>query len=754
MTIRQIPPLGSMTMVGLGMLLLLVPTAAHGQRAGRGGAPAAGSGAVDLTGFVRVIDGDTIETRINGKRVGIGLLGIDAPTGNTACGREAAAQLRTLVRGGLRLEEDRSLTFDECRRRLYRVVTRTGRPADEVLTEAGVARADGRGTHRQSLAAAEAASRAARRGCLWGRGVAGSIPDGRLATMSPDLGFQIGGGAGALETSSRDSNPVSAAGPPSAVAPLANVPGGFAEDVVASGLTDPTAFAFLPDGRILISEKRGLVRVQSGGQVLPAPMIDISDRVNDYWDHGLLGIVADPGFASNGFIYVLYTYENEAGWYDGPKTARQARYTVHGDAASPDSEKVIVGRNVGYSCQDFPAGADCLPSENPSLSVGAVKFAADGSLFLTVGDAASFNVVDGLAMRAQELDSLAGKVLRVNADGAGMADNPFWTGDAWANRSKAWARGLRNPYRFNVRPGSGVPYIGDVGWDAWEEVNVATAGANLGWPCYEGPERQAGYEPNESCQTLFAQGPPAVHWPLVALNHGGEGAAVTGVAFYTGTTYRSQYQGAYFYADYTRGRIRWVRVDADHGLVGAPADFATGAGGPVAIEMGPDQNLYYLAISSGQLVRIRSTTAPPPPPPPPGTGGYVSDRAWASVTNGWGPVEKDHSNGDLAAGDGGVLTIQGVTYAKGLGVHAASDVRYALGGACTQFTAQVGVDDEVGGNGSVVFQVWADGTKLYDSGLVTGTAAARAVSVNVAGKQQLQLVVTDGGDGGDYDHAD
>jgi NPCBM/NEW2 domain len=101
-----------------------------------------------------------------------------------------------------------------------------------------------------------------------------------------------------------------------------------------------------------------------------------------------------------------------------------------------------------------------------------------------------------------------------------------------------------------------------------------------------------------------------------------------------------------------------------------------------------------------------------------------------------------------------VLTIQGVTYAKGLGVHAASDVRYALGGACTQFTAQVGVDDEVGGNGSVVFQVWADGTKLYDSGLVTGTAAARAVSVNVAGKQQLQLVVTDGGDGGDYDHAD
>jgi hypothetical protein len=133
---------------------------------------------------------------------------------------------------------------------------------------------------------------------------------------------------------------------------------------------------------------------------------------------------------------------------------------------------------------------------------------------------------------------------------------------------------------------------------------------------------------------------------------------------------------------------------------------------------------------------------------------YLSDLTLTVVSNGWGPLERDRSNGDAAAGDGGPLTLNGTTYPKGLGVHAPSDVRYGLNGACTAFSAMVGLDDEVGASGSVMFQVWTDGVKRYDSGVVTGTTPARAVYVSVTGATQLALVVTDGGDDASFDHSD
>jgi hypothetical protein len=133
---------------------------------------------------------------------------------------------------------------------------------------------------------------------------------------------------------------------------------------------------------------------------------------------------------------------------------------------------------------------------------------------------------------------------------------------------------------------------------------------------------------------------------------------------------------------------------------------------------------------------------------------YVSDRTASSSTNGWGPVELDRSNNDAAAGDGLALTLNGVLYAKGLGAHAPSDVRYALNGTCTLLTVNIGVDDEVGANGSVVFQVWTDGVQRFDSGVMTGATATRSVYVSVAGATELALIVTDGGDGADFDHAD
>ena len=137
-----------------------------------------------------------------------------------------------------------------------------------------------------------------------------------------------------------------------------------------------------------------------------------------------------------------------------------------------------------------------------------------------------------------------------------------------------------------------------------------------------------------------------------------------------------------------------------------------------------------------------------------GTTSYLSDLAWTTTANGWGPVEKDRSNGEKAAGDGLPITLNGTVFAKGLGGHAASDVRYALNGGCTSFTTKVGVDDEVGANGSVAFQIFADGTKLADSGVMTGASATQTLTVDVTGRTSLQLVITNGGDTVNYDHGD
>jgi Domain of unknown function (DUF4347)/NPCBM/NEW2 domain/Calx-beta domain len=132
---------------------------------------------------------------------------------------------------------------------------------------------------------------------------------------------------------------------------------------------------------------------------------------------------------------------------------------------------------------------------------------------------------------------------------------------------------------------------------------------------------------------------------------------------------------------------------------------------------------------------------------------YLSDLTPTSVTNGWGPLERDRSNGEQAAGDGRTLTLNGVTYAKGLGVHAPSDITYTLSGAYTRFTADIGLDDEVGNGGSVIFQVWADGVQLFSSGVMRGASATQSVSVDVTNRKALRLVVTNAGDNFNLDHA-
>lgn len=129
-----------------------------------------------------------------------------------------------------------------------------------------------------------------------------------------------------------------------------------------------------------------------------------------------------------------------------------------------------------------------------------------------------------------------------------------------------------------------------------------------------------------------------------------------------------------------------------------------------------------------------------------------------AATNGWGPIELDRSNGEQGAGDGRTLTLGGVTYAKGFGTHAGSEMRFSLqghnGARCTRFTSRIGVDDEVGNRGSVVFQVFLDGALAYSSGTMTGASATRNIDLDISGRGELRLVVKDAGDGINYDHAD
>ncbi|MFI6685818.1 beta-galactosidase [Streptomyces sp. NPDC050485] len=142
------------------------------------------------------------------------------------------------------------------------------------------------------------------------------------------------------------------------------------------------------------------------------------------------------------------------------------------------------------------------------------------------------------------------------------------------------------------------------------------------------------------------------------------------------------------------------------------------------------------------------------PPPAPGAGPHDLADLDFTATNGWGPVERNTSNGEDAAGDGRPMSIAGVRYAKGLGVHADGDVTVFLGGACSRFTASVGVDDETGGGGSVVFSVLADGRQVATTPVLRGGQSAVALAADVTGAQVVDLVVGDGGDGNALDHGD
>ena len=299
----------------------------------------------------------------------------------------------------------------------------------------------------------------------------------------------------------------------------ADVPPTTGDDLTAetvySNLTQPTSIVFSPDGRnTYIAEKSGIIKVARDGQLQSNPFIDISQQVNNVSDRGLLDIAIHPDFENNPYIYLLFTYDppevfdntgNALARPDGQgnRAGRLIRVTANAGTqyrtVVQGSEVVLLGSASTWdnfnaftnSTSDFdepPAGIradgtniqDFIASDSSSHTVGALAFGLDNNLFVSIGDGTSFNRVDPRTVRVQDIDNLSGKVLRIDPiTGQGLSDNPFFNGNANANRSKVYHYGLRNPFRMTVDPATGQLYIGDVGWTQWEEVNTGPAGSNF-----------------------------------------------------------------------------------------------------------------------------------------------------------------------------------------------------------------------------------------------------------------------------------
>jgi len=168
-------------------------------------------------------------------------------------------------------------------------------------------------------------------------------------------------------------------------------------------------------------------------------------------------------------------------------------------------------------------------------------------------------------------------------------------------------------------------------------------------------------------------------------------------------------------------------------------------------DLGAFPNAYTATVPSHgvAMIKVTGTEALPPPGQP-----WVSDIPWKYAANGWGPVEKDASNGEEAAGDGRTIVVQERSFDKGLGVHAPSLLIVHLGGRCSAFTAHAGVDDEVENDATLVFQVWADGDLLFASDVMRANMPGVDIDVSLAGRRELRLVVDAAGDTQDHDHAD
>ena len=380
---------------------------------------------------------------------------------------------------------------------------------------------------------------------------------------------------------------------------------GLTVSTVASDLRFPTDFAFLPDGRILVAEKDGFVRVVEDGKVAGEPLLDLRGRINRNFFRGIVNVTVDPDFPAKPFVYVAYAVRGPKGPDSTePITARISRFSVRGGVAVMASEKAILGgdKPPRGSCRRLPRTADCLPAEVDHIGTDIV-FTPEGTMLIATGDGGGHEVVEPLAFLAQDPDTLGGKILHVDREGRGVPGNPYWNGNPDANRSKVWATGLRNPFRMAAVSGEAATLVvGDVGWNTFEELHIVRRGSDQGWPCFEGPERTPEYEETAFCRRYYDESSPAEPWFSVRQP---DGASITaGVPLGDAQGWPSGFAGHYVFADWAKSEIYAVPLDVD-----APAEeprtIASNASGPVAFAFRPE-GLYFLAVNSGELRLIAS----------------------------------------------------------------------------------------------------------------------------------------------------
>ena len=362
------------------------------------------------------------------------------------------------------------------------------------------------------------------------------------------------------------------AAPGASAAPVST---GYSEQVVASGLSAPTAIAFLPDGRMLVTEKEGALKLVQGGAATTLTTIPVCTAS----EMGLLGIAVDPNFTSNGFVYLYRTKPAPSGC--GTATGRfnqVVRVTMSDSAVVPGSlTELLTG----------------IRTTNGNHDGGGLRIGPDNKLWVAVGDAGvgdSGGPGQSTNPYTQDLGALEGKILRLELNGSPAAGNPY-IGQPPA-RPEVYARGFRNPFRMDFDPQTGRFWVGDVGQGAREEIDVVQRGGNYAWPRCEGTLPIG-------CQ-LVGDIDPVFEYP-----HSGTGSLGRVV---TGGTFLPRGFGAvggrYVFGDYTAGALYIATPNAARTDIGTPATFVTGADGPVDIVVGPDGALYWAAIVAGHVRKL------------------------------------------------------------------------------------------------------------------------------------------------------
>jgi glucose/arabinose dehydrogenase len=308
----------------------------------------------------------------------------------------------------------------------------------------------------------------------------------------------------------------------------------FQNEILATGLDLPTAMKFLPDGRMLVAELQGRIKVFPPPYTTADPglFLQISTGASGV-QQGIFDFALDPGFATNHYYYVFFT--------------------------APDGHDQLSRFTANAAVTGTVAGSELVLYRDPDVAHaehhgGAINFANDGKLLLTTGE--HFD-----SALSQDLSSPRGKILRFNPDGTVPTDNPFYDGTG-PHYDAIWALGLRNPYRAYYDAPTGRLFIGDVGGNdpptSQEEVDLGVRGANYGWPNYEGAC-------TGSCTS-----------PLYSYAHNGRDASVTGGFVYHGTQFPVGMRGNYFFADYAQNWIRRMTFDANGAMTGVfnfePAD--------------------------------------------------------------------------------------------------------------------------------------------------------------------------------------